>query len=204
MPAPELVLWPLIGLAVIVAAVVDLKKGAVPAWVAWPTLVLALAARAVLEGVGSVDSGLVSGLLGALGCAAPFALLALSGPRVGWNDVKLLLAVGAGLGVPRALSAVFLISVVGALAAVFFVLLRRRRSASLATSESKPLAAVDSARSIPYGVPIAIGALWAMAWVGPTVSEGDGTPGVELELVDGGVTAEEVEQPALQRSPGGD
>lgn len=195
MPAPELVLWPLIGLAVIVAAVVDLKKGTVPSWVAWPTLVLALSARVVLEGVGSVDQGLVSGLLGALGCAAPFALLALSGPRVGWNDVKLLLAVGAGLGIPRALAAVFLISVVGAVAAVFFVLLRRRRSASLATSESKPLAAVDSARSIPYGVPIAIGALWAMAWVGPTVSEGDGAPGVELELVDGGVTAEEVEQP---------
>lgn len=198
MPAPELVLWPLIGLAVIVAAVVDLKKGAVPSWVAWATLALALTARAVLEGVGSVDQGLISGLLGALGCAAPFALLALSGPRVGWNDVKLLLAVGAGLGVPRALAAVFLISVVGAIAAVFFVLLRRRRSASLSASESKPLAAVDSARSIPYGVPIAIGALWAMAWVGPTVSEGDGVPGVELESVDGGVTAEEVEQPAFE------
>ncbi|MDP3232141.1 MAG: prepilin peptidase [Myxococcales bacterium] len=198
MPAPELVLWPLIGLAVIVAAVVDLKKGAVPAWVAWPTLVVALAARVVLEGVGSVDQGLVSGLLGALGCAAPFALLALSGPRVGWNDVKLLLAVGAGLGVPRALSAVFLISVVGAVAAVFFVLLRRRRSASVSATEPKPLAAVDSARSIPYGVPIAIGALWAMAWVGPTVSEGDEMPGAHLELVDGGVTAEEFQQPAFE------
>jgi len=199
-PAPELVLWPLIGVAVIVAAVVDLKKGSVPSWVAWPTLAAALVARVLIEGVGSVELGLVSGVLGAVGCAAPFALLALSGPRVGWNDVKLLAAVGAGFGVPRALSAVFLISVAGAAAAVFFVLLRRRRSASLVLPESRaaPLAVVDSARSIPYGVPIAIGALWAMAWVGPTVPEGDAAPGVEVELTDSGVTTEEVEQPALE------
>lgn len=199
MPAPELVLWPLIGVAVVVAAVVDLQKGAVPSWVSWPTLAAVLVARVVLEGVGSAEHGLISGALGAVACAAPFALLALSGPRVGWNDVKLLAAVGAGFGVPRALSAVFLISVAGAGAAVFFVLLRRRRSASLALPESKaaPLAVVDSARSIPYGVPIAIGALWAMAWVGPMVPEGDGAPGVEVETTDGGVT-EEVEQPALE------
>jgi prepilin peptidase CpaA len=199
-PAPELVLWPLVGLAVIVAAVVDLKNGAVPTWVAWLTLGLALGARVLLEGVGSAEQGLISGVLGSLACAAPFVLLALSGPRVGWGDVKLLAAVGAGLGIPRALAAVFLISVVGAVAALVFVLLRRRRSASFLSAGSKPgpLDGVDTARSIPYGVPIAIGALWAMAWVGPTVSEGDGTPGVELELVDGGVMATEVEQPALE------
>lgn len=200
MPAPELVLWPLIGVAVLVAATVDLKKGAVPTWVAWPAFAAALAARVVLEGVGSVEGGLISGVLGALACAAPFALLALSGPRVGWNDVKLLAAVGAGFGIPRALAAVFLISVAGAGAAIVFLLLRRRRSATVQLPESKsaPLAGVDSARSIPYGVPIAIGALWAMGWVGPMAPEGEAAAGVEVEMPDGGVTAEEVEQPALE------
>jgi len=200
-PAPELILWPLIGVAVVTAAGLDLKQGVVPAWVAWTTLTAALTLRFALEGLGSVEQGVISGVLGALACGAPFALLALTGPRVGWNDVKLLTAVGAGFGVPRALSAVFLISVVGAGAALFFVLWNRRRSASVSRAESKadPRAVVDSARSIPYGVPIAIGALWAMAWVGPAVPElQEGASDIEVGLMDGGLPAEEVEQPVLE------
>ncbi|MBL8921555.1 MAG: prepilin peptidase [Myxococcaceae bacterium] len=199
MPAPELVLWPLIGVAAVVAAVIDLKRGGVPSWLAWATLGLALLVRLVLEGPGDVEKGVVSGALGAIACAFPFALLALSGPRVGWSDVKLLAAMGAGFGIPRALAAVMLISVVGAGAAVFFVLKRRSQSASLPVTESKaaPRAAIDSARSIPYGVPIAVGVLWAMVWAGPAVPE-LGAAEVEVELVDGGAAEETVEQPELE------
>jgi prepilin peptidase CpaA len=194
-PASELVLWPLVAVAVTLAAAVDLKRGTVPWWVSWPALVLSLLARGIIEGVGSVDQGLVSGLLGALGCAVPFALLALTGPRVGWDDVKLLAAVGAGLGIPKALSAAFLISIAGAVSAVLFVLVRRQRSSK---SRSGALDGVDSARSIPYGVPIAIGAFWAMAWTGPTMTDSEGRARVEITFEDGGVTGEEVEQPALE------
>jgi prepilin peptidase CpaA len=200
LPAPELVLWPLIGVAAVLAAALDLRRGGIPSWLAWLTLALALVARLALEGLGDVEKGLVSGLLGAVACALPFALLAITGPRVAWSDVKLLAAVGAGFGIPRALAAVMLISVVGAGAAIFFVLRRRSQSASVPSPESKaaPRVGIDSARSIPYGVPIALGALWAMVWAGPAVPE-VGAPEVEVELVDGGTPAEEtVEQPFLE------
>lgn len=201
MPAPELVLWPLIGVAAVLAAVFDLRRGSIPPQLSWITLGLALVARLILEGPGAVDKGVLSGLLGALACAAPFALLAITAPRVAWNDVKLLAAVGAGFGVPRALAAVLLISVVGAVVAIFFVLIKRRGSASVPPPESKaaPRVGVDSARSIPYGVPIAVGVLWAMVWAGPAVPE-LGPTEVEWELMaDGGVAADdEVEQPVSE------
>jgi Flp pilus assembly protein protease CpaA len=198
-PAPEFVLWPLIGLSALVAAVIDVKRGAVPAPVAWTALGLALLLRVALQGLGTIETGLLSGVLGALACATPFAVLALTGPRVGWNDVKLLAAVGAGFGIPRALAAVLLISVVGALAAIFFMVIRRRGSASVALAESNaaPRAAVDSARSIPYGVPIALGALWAMVWAGPAVPDVDMAPEVEV-VADGGVPADEMVEPESQ------
>ena len=199
MPAPEFVLWPLIGLSALVAAVLDVKRGAVPAPVAWTALGLALLLRVALQGLGTIETGLLSGVLGALACATPFAVLALTGPRVGWNDVKLLAAVGAGFGIPRALAAVLLISVVGAFAAIFFVVIRRRGSASvpLPDSNAAPRAAVDSARSIPYGVPIALGALWAMVWAGPAVPDVDMAPEVEV-VADGGVPADEMVEPESQ------
>lgn len=199
MPAPEFVLWPLIGLCAVAAAVFDVKKGSIPAPLAWGTLGVALVVRLALGGLGTIETGLLSGLLGALACAVPFAVLALSGPRVGWNDVKLLAAVGAGFGVPRALAAVLLISVVGAVAAIFFVVIRRGGSASVRPSESNavPRAAVDSARSIPYGVPIALGALWAMVWAGPAVPDVEVAPEVEV-VADGGVPADEMVEPESQ------
>ncbi len=199
MPAPEFVLWPLIGLSALVAAVIDVKRGAVPAPVAWTALGLALLLRVGLGGLGTTETGLLSGVLGAFACATPFAVLALTGPRVGWNDVKLLAAVGAGFGIPRALAAVLLISVVGALAAIFFMVIRRRGSASVPLPESNaaPRAAVDSARSIPYGVPIALGALWAMVWAGPAVPDVDMAPEVEV-VADGGVPADEMVEPESQ------
>lgn len=193
-------MWPLIGVAALVAAVVDLRRGAVPYWVSGSTLAVALGARLALEGPGSADGGLVSGLLGSLACAAPFAVLALLGSRVGWRDVSLLAAVGAGFGVPRALAAVMLISVAGAVAALVFVLRRRLRSGSVpkGVSGAAPRDAVDSARSIPYGVPIAVGVLWAMLWAGPAVPDVEEAPQVEVEESDGGVPAGGAERPEVE------
>jgi prepilin signal peptidase PulO-like enzyme (type II secretory pathway) len=126
----------------------------------------------------------VTGLLGAVGCAAPWALLALTGPRVGWGDVLLLAGVGAGLGFPRALAAAFLISVVGAAAAL--LALWRRRSLPIPAPGAH--ASVDSARAIPYGLPIALGAIWAMGWTGPELGPDEGGALEQtIELLDAGV-----------------
>jgi prepilin peptidase CpaA len=181
----ELVCWPLVAVAVISAAVFDVRTRRIPGWLSWSLLLACLLARFALEGAGTADIGLVTGLLGALGCAAPYALLALSGPRVGWGDVLLLAGVGAGLGFPRSLAAAFLISVVGAIFALAAIW-RRRRSATIPASGAN--VSVDSARAIPYGLPIAVGAIWAMGWAGPALGP-DTVEGLEpaVERLDAGV-----------------
>lgn len=177
----------------VVCAAFDWRRRRVPPLLPVLGALSLLTARGALEGVGGLEeglvSGLVSGLLGGLACAAPFALLALSS-KVGWGDVGLLAAVGAGLGIPRALTALMLISVVGAGLAVTFVVGRRRASASVTPAPGARVG-VDSARAIPYGVPIAVGAVWAMAWAGPAVpDDGSGEAPVQIEVVDGGVQDE--------------
>ncbi|MCU0698039.1 MAG: prepilin peptidase [Myxococcaceae bacterium] len=187
MTTVELVCFSLVALVVLAAAALDVRTRRYPAWLALGLLVSCLLARLALEGAGTAGTGLLAGLLGALGCAGPYALLALSGPRVGWGDVLLLAGVGAGLGFPRGLAAAFLISVVGAVAALV-VLWRRRRSDTVAARGTN--ASVDSARAIPYGLPIALGAIWAMGWGGPAlepVTDEELEPGIEL--LDAGVEA---------------
>lgn len=192
MPTPELVLWPIVGALALLAAIVELRGGQLPRWVAPAGLVVIIVIRGALQGVGGVESGLVTAALGALACAVPFSIFAFAGRRAGWGDVGLMAAVGAGFGIPRALTAVMLISLVGAAAALFFVL-RRRRSASVRATDSTegPRVAVDSGRSIPYGVPIALGALWAMGWAGPTVSDELGPDDEVMVSADGGTSGDE-------------
>lgn len=189
MTATELVCWPLVAVAVLAAAVFDLKRHRIPTWLPASLLVGCLAVRLGLEGPGTAETGVLTGLLGVAGCAGPYAVLALSGPRVGWSDVLLLAGVGAGLGFPRALAAAFLISVIGAVFALAFVVWRRRGSATVPASGAH--ASVDSARAIPYGLPIALGAIWAMAWAGPEVGvEGEGAFEPTVEVLDAGVEVE--------------
>lgn len=196
MPAPELVLWPIVGALALINSIVEFRGRQLPRWVALVGLALILVGRGVLEGIGGIEAGLVTAALGALACAVPFSVFAFAGKRAGWGDVSVMAVVGAGFGIPRALTAVMLISLVGAVAALFFVL-RRRRSASLRATDSTegPRVAVDSGRSIPYGVPIALGALWAMGWAGPTVSDDLGPADEVMVSADGGTSgAEDVEQ----------
>ncbi|MDX2011958.1 MAG: prepilin peptidase [Myxococcaceae bacterium] len=185
MTTVQLVCWPLVAVAVLAAATLDLRTRRIPTWLALGLGVSCLAVRVVVEGAGTPDVGLLTGLLGALGCAGPYALLALTGPRVGWGDVVLLAGVGAGLGFPRGLAAAFLISIVGAVVALV-ALWRRRRSATVPAPGTN--ASVDSARAIPYGLPIALGAIWAMGWGGPAL-EPVSDEGLEptIELLDAGV-----------------
>jgi Flp pilus assembly protein protease CpaA len=185
----ELVCWPLVAVAVLAAAGFDLKRHRIPTWLPAGLLVACLGARLSLEGAGTAETGFLAGLLGVAGCAGPYAVLALSGPRVGWSDVLLLAGVGAGLGFPRALAGAFLISVIGAVFALGFVLWRRRGSATVPAPGVH--ASVDSARAIPYGLPIALGAIWAMAWAGPEVGvEGEGAFEPTMEVLDAGVEVE--------------
>jgi prepilin peptidase CpaA len=116
-----------------------------------PTVAVALGIRVLLEGLGGLESGLLSGGLGSLLGAAPFGLVALR-KKMGWGDVKLMAAVGATMGFPAVLAALVFISIAGACQA--FVMLFWNRTLRTGTAPSP----------IPYALAIAAGSFWAMGW----------------------------------------
>jgi prepilin peptidase CpaA len=157
----------------VVAAWVDYKSRRIPNAISVGGLALALILRAPL-GWGPVVDGLLGAALG-LGLALP---LFFAG-GLGGGDVKLLAAVGAFMGPGQLLGACLLIALLGGAFAladaarrgalrsvllnVFYMLTRwmspDRRSLS-------PTLTSPAAMSIPYGVPIAVGALVWWFWGG--------------------------------------
>ncbi len=105
----------------LVATIYDLRRRAVPDWIA--LLLLATAVAAITAGFTDVTwAGLASGA--GLGFALTLPLYALGG--FGGGDVKLVVALGAALGPLTLLSALFWVAVSGgALAAI--ALIRGRR-----------------------------------------------------------------------------
>jgi prepilin peptidase CpaA len=138
----QLALWSGLAVVLVISALTDLRSRRIPDVVTYPAFVLALAGRALFEGVGNLESGLLSGLLMGLLAFAAFALFAWRG-KMGWGDAKLMGVVGAVFGFPMALEAVLLISVCGAALALVAVLRK-------------------GVRHIPYALPIALGCFWAM------------------------------------------
>ena len=158
-------LWSLLGLALVISVVTDLKSRRIPDWVTYPTALLALGFRYYRAELGDFDAangGLLSGLASGAGCAAFFTLWAVRG-KIGWGDVKLMFAVGAVFGWPLVLAALAFISLCsllqglvtiiwkGEVARTFSRLVRFKRK------EGEPL-------YIPFGVAIALGCIWAMWW----------------------------------------
>jgi len=166
-------LWLLLTVALVVSVVTDLMSRRILDVVTLPTAAVALGARFWADGVGSLDAGLLSGLVSAVGAAGLFAVLALRGRGFGWGDVKLMLAVGAVFGYPLTMAALVFISLAGALQAVVTLLWHgavwdtfsaamTRLATRLKMRQASP--AVPPSRHIPYGVAIALGSFWAMWW----------------------------------------
>jgi prepilin peptidase CpaA len=162
---PVLSLLLLLTLAVCVTT--DLRARRIYDAVTLPAVVVALALRAWLEGVGSLDDGLISGLVGGGATLVLFGAFALVGRGLGWGDVKLATAGGAVFGFPLALGALLFIALVGAAQAVISLLwqgaVSDTLSAWVARARRGPRA-VGSRREIPYSVAIALGSVWAMWW----------------------------------------
>ncbi len=124
------------------AVVLDLRWRRIPDWLTLPSLVVALAGRAVSEG----GAGLARAALGALFAAAIAAPLAAWG-GVGWDDGKLLAAVGALFGWPWIAGALFAVSLCGAIEAAVALAVAKARARRPAP--------------IPYSVAIAAGSTLA-------------------------------------------
>lgn len=162
----------LLGLALPIAVVTDLRERKIYNWLTLPLFVVALGMRGA--GIGWDGPGtLVDGLIGAAIGFVPFFVLAWKG-GMGMGDVKLITGVGTCLGWERMLPALFWISVVGGVQGLLALLWAgslRQTSRRLwvlvgrglrLTSEEVP---VTARITVPYGVAIAVGTVWSL-WIG--------------------------------------
>ncbi len=163
-------------LVVLVAAVTDLGTRRIPNWLTVSALVLALGLRG-FAGVEFFLTGLAAAAITFLLCLPVFALGGLGG-----GDVKLLTAVGAFLGLERLWGALAVTCIVGGLFALITVVRRGRVKETfwnmymifgrLRTGSAYAGWKEDSGDGLnirsagaltqPYGVAIAIGAIWAI------------------------------------------
>ena len=170
--ALDLILVAVVGLA----AILDLRTRRIPNWLTVSALGLALLLRVPMGG-DILLSGLMAAGLTFLLCLPVFALGGLGG-----GDAKLLTAVGAFLGMDRLWGALAVTAVAGGIFALVSIMRRRRtketawnmymifgklrtRSAYAGwkgdTGDGLHIRAAG-ALTQPYGVAIAIGALWAI------------------------------------------
>ena len=93
----------IVGVALLISVVTDLYRREIKDFVTYPTLVICLLLRGIFGGAGSLmESGFLSGFAGMIIGGLVFRFFSRKG-AVGMGDVKLLAAVGAGVGVPTIL-----------------------------------------------------------------------------------------------------
>jgi len=165
----QMVLWMVLGIALVISVVTDLLSRRILDVVTYPAMAVALLGRLGAEGLGSAEDGLGSGMLGALLGLLPFAFFAWRG-RVGWGDVKLMAVVGATSGYPQVLAALVFVSLAGALQAVVALVWHGEVWNTLAACIRRrlPRAAgtpvLSGSRHIPYALAIATGSLCVLWW----------------------------------------
>jgi prepilin peptidase CpaA len=160
-------LFALLGVALLVSVVTDLRRRRIYDAVTMPAVAATLGLRLWLEGVGGLEAGLVSGLAGLGAAVALFGAFAAFGKGLGWGDVKLAAVVGAAFGTPLVLGALMFITLAGAAQAVISLLWQGAVSDTLKAWVArfrKQAPGNGERRQIPYSVAIALGSLWAMWW----------------------------------------
>lgn len=162
----RIALWSLLGLALIFSVAWDLRTRRIPDWITYPTVLLALGYRFSQQGFGDFETqngGLFSGLASGIGAAAFFTLWAVRG-KIGWGDVKLVLAVGCVFGWPLVLAALAFISLCSLLQGVVTLIWKGELAKTLGGMLRLKRKAGAEPVYIPFGVAIALGSLWTMWW----------------------------------------
>jgi len=177
MPPVQIALYVVLGIALAISVVTDLRSRLIYNVVTVPTLVIALALRAALvgwRGAGAENAafGVLPGLVGLACGGLIFYLMYLVG-GMGGGDVKLMAAVGAVLGFPVVLYALMFTALVGGLMAILVLLWQGSLVLTFLGMGKKLAHALHIRRDegpkpepkyVPYGVAIALGSVWAVAW----------------------------------------
>jgi len=170
----EYVAWAVLAAVLIAAAVFDLRRGAVYNWLTYPAILAGLVLGAV-QGAASGDTvgGLMDHVVG-FGFGFGVLLVAYLVGGMGGGDVKLMGAVGALVGWPAALHAVFYSFLVGAALGLVLVVWRGRvrillrrlwmaiRILPLPTATLDEAAGTPTLR-VPFGFAVCVGTLWYLA-----------------------------------------
>jgi prepilin peptidase CpaA len=146
----------LAALAVLAAAlaasvVTDLRSRLILNSVTLPSLLLVVLCHLLAAPPGEWLAGLRSSLLGLAVCAGPLLLASFAGV-VGMGDAKLMAVVGAALGFPWALAALFWVAMAGGAQGLLQIAIARLRGA-------------ERPRYVPYACAIAAGTLAAVLLV---------------------------------------
>lgn len=161
----------ILAVALAISVVTDLRSRKIKNVVTLPTIALCLALRLASEGWGGWTTGLASGLLGMSLGFLPFWAMGLAG-GMGMGDVKLMAAVGAAVGFPMVIACLICVAIAGGVQAILQLLwdgllmrtLGGMGKAVLAKARLTDKPAELTRKKIPYGVAIAVGTVWAVAW----------------------------------------
>ena len=161
-------------LLAVTAAILDLQRHRIPNWLTYPGIVLGFVLRGTLLGWKGLGTALAGCLL-----AGGIMFLFFMVRAMGAGDVKIMAAIGSLVG-PRHAGIVLLATgVCGGLLAIAYALYRRRMMATIknvgsvirfhawAGVQPHPELNLDnpSALRMPYGLAIALGALYSFAAV---------------------------------------
>lgn len=165
-PVPLLPLeWIVLAVALVAAVTLDVRARRIPDAVSVSLALAGLGLRAWSGGVGDLGTGVLSGLLGLAVAGASFSWPAWRG-GLGWGDVKLAAGVGAVVGFPEVITTVVCVALVGAVQGLVAVLWAGEAGRTAARLFRRGSA---SARSVPYGIAIALGTAWSLWWQYPPV-----------------------------------
>lgn len=153
----------LVSVALVVSVATDLRGRRLLDVINLPVLAALLLLRLGHEGLGGLDEGLSSGVLGALGAPALFVPFAAMG-RLGWGDVKLLAVVGAALGLPLVPGLAVAVSLAGAVQGALWAAKHGQIAQTMRQVVAPGTTSPETTRHIPYGIAIAVGAACTMGW----------------------------------------
>jgi prepilin peptidase CpaA len=154
-----------------VGAIQDVRGRRIPNWLTYSGLIMALLVRTVLGGW----LGLRGGLAGMLLAGGVFFLLFLLG-GIGGGDVKLMAAVGAGVGLAQGVNVLIVSAIAGGLLATGYMLIHKQVFATLRNTAElarhhltsgfapHPVLNVQQAGSLrlPYGLAVAVGTFYCV------------------------------------------